>query len=60
MKRERKKLVLVRDRAGNEFICSFDALKDPRHLNQDEINDCLEDAKEALKDDFSAVTIRED
>jgi hypothetical protein len=60
MKTERNKFVIVRDKAGNEFVCRSDALIDPKHLKADELSQCLDDAKEALTTDFSAVTVRED
>ncbi|MGA7875774.1 MAG: hypothetical protein WCA08_08930 [Desulfoferrobacter sp.] len=60
MKSERKKFVIVKDRAGNEFVCRFDALMDPKHVKEEELRQCLDDAKEALATDFSAVSVRED
>jgi hypothetical protein len=60
MEKERNKLVIVRDKAGNEFVCRLDALLDPKHFKADELSQCLDDAKQALATDFSAVTVRED
>ena len=60
MTTERNKFVIVKDRAGNEFVCRFDALMDPKHVRKEELMQCLDDAKEALATDFSAVSVRED
>jgi len=34
----------VKDRAGNEFFCPVDALKDPKQATEDEIGNCVDDA----------------
>ena len=36
--------VWVKDRAGNEFICPANALKDPRKASRDELSNCIDDA----------------
>ena len=40
-------MVWVKDRAGNEFVCSVDALKDPKSMSQDELKNCADDASRA-------------
>ncbi|MEJ5366021.1 MAG: hypothetical protein WHS86_13030 [Desulfosoma sp.] len=37
-------LVRVTDRAGNEFYCAVDALKDPSELTPEERESCVDDA----------------
>ncbi len=37
--------VYVKDRAGNEFICSLEALKDVAHASEEELKNCIDDAK---------------
>jgi hypothetical protein len=40
-----KKVLYVRvhDRAGNEFLCPLDALKDPKTATDEELGDCVDD-----------------
>jgi len=35
--------VRVHDKAGNEFICPLEALKDPKTATVDELNHCVDD-----------------
>jgi hypothetical protein len=37
-----EKLVWVKDRAGNEFLCPVDALRDPAHATEDELKGCID------------------
>jgi hypothetical protein len=37
--------VWVKDKAGNEFICKIGDLKDPAKASQEELDNCLDDAK---------------
>ena len=37
--------VYVKDRAGNEFICPLDSLKDVSHATDEELDNCVDDAK---------------
>ncbi|MEN6490257.1 MAG: hypothetical protein ABFD66_15490 [Smithella sp.] len=37
--------VWVKDKAGNEFICQVDALKDPKKATEEELKNCVNDAK---------------
>ncbi|MCU0560663.1 MAG: hypothetical protein MUD16_10800 [Desulfobacterales bacterium] len=36
--------VRVRDLAGNEFICPIEALKDPKEISAEELDQCVDDA----------------
>jgi len=40
--------VWVKDRAGNEYVCQIDALKDPKKMSETELKDCVDDASRAL------------
>ena len=37
-------LVRVKDRAGNEFFCPLEALKDPKELDSEILESCVDDA----------------
>jgi hypothetical protein len=37
--------VYVKDNAGNEFICPLGALKDKEAASDDELKNCIDDAK---------------
>jgi hypothetical protein len=37
--------VWVKDRAGNEYICPIDALKNPKKATKEELAHCVNDAK---------------
>jgi hypothetical protein len=41
----RTPFVWVKDKAGNEFICQMDALKDPKKATAEELKNCVDDAK---------------
>lgn len=43
--KERTPFVWVKDKAGNEFICQLDALKDPKKATSEELKNCVDDAK---------------
>ena len=34
----------VHDKAGNEFICPLEALKDPKTATEEELDQCVDDA----------------
>ncbi len=36
--------VRVKDKAGNEFICPIDALKDRAEASEEELDNCVDDA----------------
>lgn len=37
--------VWVKDRAGNEFVCKKEELKDPKDVSEEELKNCMDDAK---------------
>lgn len=37
------RFVRVKDRAGNEFVCPIDALKDPKSASREEMENCVDD-----------------
>ncbi|MEM5787316.1 MAG: hypothetical protein AAGU11_08360 [Syntrophobacteraceae bacterium] len=41
----RTPFVWVKDKAGNEFICPMEALKDVKSASAEELKNCIEDAK---------------
>jgi len=59
MKSKKKNLVVVKDRAGNEFVCDLGSLRDPKGMSDHDLQNCFEDAREALKTDFSVVSVKE-
>jgi len=36
--------VWVKDKAGNEFVCSVSDLKDPKNVSEDDLENCMDDA----------------
>lgn len=40
----RTPFVWVKDKAGNEFICPAEALKDPKSASKEELKNCIDDA----------------
>jgi hypothetical protein len=40
--------VWVKDRAGNEFVCRVEDLKDPKKVTKDELKNCIDDASRAI------------
>ena len=40
--------VWVKDRKCNEFICNVKDLKDPQKATQDELKNCIDDAKSGI------------
>ena len=59
MKSKKMNLVVVKDRAGNEFVCELNSLQDPKDLSEHDLQNCFEDARDALKTDFSVVSVKE-
>ncbi len=41
----RTQFVWVKDKAGNEFVCPVEALKDPKKVSADDLKNCVDDAK---------------
>ena len=42
--KSRKNFVWVKDKAGNEFVCSAEYLEDPKNVSEDELKNCVDDA----------------
>jgi len=42
---KRTSFVRVKDNAGNEFLCPMDALKDSKDATPEELENCVDDAK---------------
>lgn len=42
--KKRTQFVWVKDRAGNEFVCSVDDLKNPKNVSEEELKNCVDDA----------------
>ena len=42
--KKRTQFVWVKDRAGNEFVCSIDDLKNPKNVSEEELKNCVDDA----------------
>jgi len=42
--KEKDLYVRVSDRAGNEFFCPLSALKNPKNLSEEELEECVDDA----------------
>ena len=40
----RTQFVWVKDKAGNEFVCPLDALKDRKNATEEELKNCIDDA----------------
>jgi hypothetical protein len=43
-KGKNEKYVRVKDYAGNEFLCPIDALKNPKDVSEEEMENCVDDA----------------
>ena len=41
---KRTQFVWVKDKAGNEYVCAADALKDPKNIHEDDLKNCVDDA----------------
>ena len=41
---KRTNFVWVRDKAGNEYVCSAEYLKDPKNVSKEELKNCVDDA----------------
>jgi hypothetical protein len=40
-----KGFVWVKDKAGNQFVCRVEDLKDPKKVSEEDLKNCLDDAK---------------
>jgi hypothetical protein len=43
-KGKNEKYVRVKDYAGNDFLCPIDALKNPKDVSEEEMENCVDDA----------------
>lgn len=41
-------LVWVKDKAGNEYLCPIDALKDPSRATEEELKNCVDAIQESI------------
>ena len=41
---KRTQFVWVKDKAGNEFVCPADSLKNPKEVSEDDLKNCIDDA----------------
>lgn len=58
---DRKPLyVRVWDRAGKEYICPLNALKDPKTATEDELKHCLDSDERAFSDSEIMAIIKSD
>jgi hypothetical protein len=43
-----KGFVWVKDKAGNEFVCKVEDLKDPKKVSKEDLKNCIDDASRAI------------
>jgi hypothetical protein len=43
-----QRFVWVKDKAGNEYVCRVDDLKDPKKVSKDDLKNCIDDASRAI------------
>ena len=41
---KRTNFVWVKDKAGNEYVCSAEYLKDPKNVSEEDLKNCVDDA----------------
>jgi hypothetical protein len=41
---KRTQFVWVKDKAGNEYVCAVDALRDPKNVSDEDLKNCVDDA----------------
>ena len=44
IKMAKKGFVWVKDKAGNQFVCHVDDLKDPKKVSEEDLKNCVDDA----------------
>ena len=42
---KRTQFTRVKDRAGNEYICAADALKNPKKASREELRNCIDESR---------------
>ena len=57
-KDEPRVLIRVRDKAGNEFLCPVEELRDPNRVAEEELRYCFDSAQEAFTDEEVMAIIR--
>jgi hypothetical protein len=48
MAEHEQRLVWVKDKAGNEFVCRVMDLKDPKNVAESDLKNCIDDASRAI------------
>ena len=48
MDEHEQRLVWVKDKAGNEYVCRVMDLKDPSRVSDDDLRNCVDDASRAV------------
>ena len=43
-----QRFVWVKDKAGNEYVCRIDDLKDPKKVDKEDLKNCVDDASRAI------------
>ena len=44
---KRTQFVWVKDKAGNEYVCNVEYLKDPKNVSEEDLKNCVDDASVA-------------
>jgi hypothetical protein len=44
---KRTQFVWVKDKAGNEYVCNAEYLKDPKNVSEEDLKNCVDDASVA-------------
>jgi hypothetical protein len=44
----KQRFVWVKDKAGNEYVCRVDDLKDPKKVSKEDLKNCIDDASMAI------------
>ena len=44
----KQRFVWVKDKAGNEFVCYLEDLKDPKNVSDEDLKNCLDDGSRAI------------
>ena len=48
MSEHKKRFVWVTDKAGNEYVCRIDDLKDPNKVDEEDLKNCVDDGSRAI------------
>ncbi|MEW6138768.1 MAG: hypothetical protein AB1733_11095 [Thermodesulfobacteriota bacterium] len=51
-------LIRVNDKAGNEYLCPVEELRDPKNITQEELRYCFDSTQEAFTDREVMAIIR--